>query len=298
MKVAETLDARSTMRSEESTRPTRSRGIQVRSLPTERRLAIAAERTARRRSTMQYLIAADVTTARRLMAMSPQMLSLTGFITATVAKIAAEHPAVHAYRDWRGRLITHRHVDIMIPVRTRQAPRTVLHVVRDADERDVAQISAELLAAENPPVTDTFGRLPLSALASTPGLVRAAYAVLDRSVRLRQRIGTVMISTAGMHDVGEAFGVPAPSLMPLHVVIGSLSGRPHQTGNRIERHEILNLTLVLDHGVVDEAQAAEFATRLCSAIEAAEVLHPLPSRKPWREPTSVGALPHSTGAWV
>lgn len=274
------------MRSEQSSRPARTRGIEVHPLPTERRLAIAAERTARRRSTVHYLMTADVTTARRLMAMSPQTLSLTGFITATVAKVAAEHPEVHSYRDWRGRLIVHRHVDVTVPVRAGHESRGVLHVVRDADRRDVAQISAELFAAEASPAADVFGRLPL--LASMPGLVRAAYAVLDRSVRLRQRIGTVMVSTAGMRDVGDTFGMPAPSLMPLHVMIGSLNGRPHQTGNVIERHEILNLTLVLDHGVANEAQAAEFITRLCSAIEAAEVLHPLQSRKPWREAAPVG----------
>ena len=269
------------MRSEEDNRSALARGIEVRPLPTARRLAIGADRAGRHRSTMHYLMRADVTAARRLMAMSPETLSLTGFVTASVARVAAEHPTVHAYRDWRGRLIVHRHVDVMVPVQAERESRTVPHVVRDADQRDVTRTSTELLAAESASTAGVFERFPL--LARTPGLVRTVYTVLDRSVRLRQRMGTVMVTTTGMHDIGEAFGVPASTLMPLHVVIGSVSGCPHQAGNVIERHDILNLTLVFDHGLVGEAEAARFATRLCSAIEHAEVLHPLRTRKPWRQ---------------
>jgi pyruvate/2-oxoglutarate dehydrogenase complex dihydrolipoamide acyltransferase (E2) component len=224
---------------------------------------------------MHYLMTVDVTAARRLMAMAPETLSLTGFVTVSVARAVAAHPVVHAYRDWRGRLVTHRYVDVMVPIeaRTERGPRVVPHVVADADLRDVAEVSTELLSTEDSPSTGAeqlFGDLP--GLTRIPGLIRAVYAVRDRSVRLRRRSGTVAVTTTGMRDIGETFGVPEPALMPLQVVIGSLSACPHQTGNLIERHEILNLTLSFDHDLVGGAEAAEFATGLCSTIERAEVL--------------------------
>lgn len=258
-----------------TTTPTRKRGVEFSPLPTARRLAIGAERAGRRRAALHYLMTADITTARRLIAMSPDTLSLTAFLTASVARTAARHPMAHAYRDWRGRLVTHRHVDVAVPVETLtdHGPHPVPHVVADADLRDIAEISAELLTAKYSPMAGAarfFEHRP--GLARVPGLLRAMYAVQGRSVRLRQRIGTVAITNTGMYDVGETFGVTTPALMPLQVTFGSICAAPHQTSNFIERHEILNLTLTFDRGLVGEDVAAAFATDLCHAVEHAEVL--------------------------
>jgi pyruvate/2-oxoglutarate dehydrogenase complex dihydrolipoamide acyltransferase (E2) component len=225
---------------------------------------------------MHYLLTADVTAARRLMAMSPRTLSLTGFVAVAVARAAAEIPVVHSYRDWRGRLVSHRHVDVLVPIETQteHGPRTVPHIVPNADTRDVAEVSKELLAAKETPAPGILEGLPR--LAGIPGLVRAAYTALDRSVRLRQQIGTVMVATTGLRDIGEGFGVAAPSLMPLQVVIGSMCPQPHQTGNHIEQHEMLNLTLTFDGAIVGNSQASHFAMRLCAAIEHADALQPQP----------------------
>ncbi|GAA2006795.1 hypothetical protein [Catenulispora subtropica] len=273
------------MRPEEPVAPMRARGIETRRFPAAGRLAIAAERACRHRTAMHYLLTADVTAARRLMAMSPQTLSLTGFVTASVARTVAETPVVHAYRDWRGRLVTHRHVDVMVPIEQRSGggSRIVPHVVADADARDITEISTELLAVGDTPTTGVLGALPL--LPRVPGLARAASTLLDRSVRQRRHVGTVLVATSGMRDIGEAFGVaasPLAPLMPLQVVIGSVCPHQHRTSNIIEQHEILNLTLTFDRSIVSTAQAARFATRLCSALEHAEVLqaHGIAPRQP------------------
>src|SRR4051812_24438797 len=106
------------MRPEESSAPIPARGIDIQPFPTAARLALGAGRACRRRNAMHYLLTADVTAARRLMAMSPRTLSLTGFVAVAVARAAAEIPVVHSYRDWRGRLVSHRHVDVLVPIET------------------------------------------------------------------------------------------------------------------------------------------------------------------------------------
>jgi pyruvate/2-oxoglutarate dehydrogenase complex dihydrolipoamide acyltransferase (E2) component len=50
-------------------------------------------------------------------------------------------------------------------------------------------------------------------------------------------------------------------------VVGSISRKPAVVGDRIEPREILNLTVVFDHDVVDGAPAARFVGRLVEAIE-------------------------------
>lgn len=260
------------MRSMATGTPTRTRGIDAQRLPAAARLTIAAQHASPHRSVLHCLLTADVTTARRLMAMAPQTSSLTAFVTAAVARVAAETPTVHAYRDWRGRLITHRHVDVMVLTNEAQGDeqRAVAHLIRDADIRGLTEVRTELRRTPGPSETaDLYG---LPHLPAVPGLARAAFTVLNRSVRLRRRVGTVMISFTGMDDTGDAFSLATPSLTPLQVTVGSLRPHPHQTSNLIEQHEVLNLALSFDGDIVSGHQAARFARRLCSAIEHAEVL--------------------------
>jgi pyruvate/2-oxoglutarate dehydrogenase complex dihydrolipoamide acyltransferase (E2) component len=61
---------------------------------------------------MHGLLEVDVTEARRQLGDHDPPLSMTAFVIAAVARAVAVHPEVHAYRNWRGRLIRHRHVDV------------------------------------------------------------------------------------------------------------------------------------------------------------------------------------------
>jgi pyruvate/2-oxoglutarate dehydrogenase complex dihydrolipoamide acyltransferase (E2) component len=102
----------------------RPRRFEVRPFPSNRRLVTAAMRAGRRKMPMYGLIDVDVTTANRLLAGHDPPSSLTAFVVASVARAAAAHPEVHAYRNWRGQLITHHHVDVgtMVEISTPQGP--------------------------------------------------------------------------------------------------------------------------------------------------------------------------------
>lgn len=80
----------------------------VRPFPGSRRLVTAAVRAGRRIVPMHGLIDVDITAARRLLAERAPPLSVTAFVVASLGRAAAAHPEVHAYRDWRGRLVQHR----------------------------------------------------------------------------------------------------------------------------------------------------------------------------------------------
>ncbi len=257
----------------------RERAVTVRPFPSERRLVTAAVRAGRRIQPMHGLVDVDITLARSLLARNDPALSLTAFIVASLGRAAAAHPRVHAYRDWRGRLIEHRHVDVqtLIEVPTPQGPFGLVHVVRDADLRTVAEISAELRAVRHDPATTTSGRL-LGTVGPTlgriPGLYRVMYAVLSRSRRLRLATGTVQVSAVGMFGAGGGFAVAPPTLASLLVVVGGSSKRPRVVDDRICIRDVVDLTITVDHNVVDGAPATRFAAELQTLLQSAAVLAP------------------------
>jgi pyruvate/2-oxoglutarate dehydrogenase complex dihydrolipoamide acyltransferase (E2) component len=250
----------------------RARGVEVFPFPSSRRAVTAAVRVGRRIVPMHGLLEVDVTEARRLVDQHRPPLSMTALVIAAVARAVAAHPEVHAYRDWRGRLVRHRHVDVqtLVEVATGQGPFGLVHVVRDADIRDAADMSAELGAVKADMSSTGTGRAlqRLAPLAGrVPGLFPALYAAMSRSMRAHELAGTVQVSAVGMFAGGAGFAIAPPTLASVLVVVGGLSRRPRVVGEQIVVRDVLDLTVTIDHNVVDGAPATRFAADLRRRIE-------------------------------
>jgi pyruvate/2-oxoglutarate dehydrogenase complex dihydrolipoamide acyltransferase (E2) component len=254
----------------------------TRRFPSSRRLVTAAVRAGRRIMPMHGLFDVDVTTARRLLSEHEPPLSLTAFIVASIGRAAAAHPQVHAYRDWRGRLVEHSYVDVqtVIEVPTVQGPFGLVHVVRDADIRSVADISAELRAVKEHSDTTTSGRL-LTTLGPTlgrvPGLYPLMFAGMSRSRRVHRATGTVQVTAVGMFAGGGGFAIAPPTLASLLLVVGGMSRRPRVIDDRVEVRDVLDLTMTIDHNVVDGSPATRFAADLRQALHTAAALPDSPA---------------------
>ena len=245
----------------------RLRGVDVLPFTTSRRAVTAAVRAGRRIVPMHGLLDVDVTEARRLLADHRPPLSITAFVVAAVARSVAAHPEVHAYRDWRGRLVRHHQVDVqtLVEVQTGQGPFGLVHVVRNADIRDVADISAELRGVKADVSSTTTGRALQRlgpAAGRVPGLFPALYAVMSRSVRAHELTGTVQVTAVGMFAGGGGFAVAPPTLASVLVVVGGLSRRPRVVDDDVAVRDVLDLTVTIDHNVVDGAPATRFGADL------------------------------------
>jgi pyruvate/2-oxoglutarate dehydrogenase complex dihydrolipoamide acyltransferase (E2) component len=221
---------------------------------------------------MHGLLEVDVTAARRLLATADPPLSMTAFVVAAVARAVAAHPEVHAYRDWRGRLVRHRHVDVqtLVEVPTAQGPFGLVHVVRNADVRDVPDIGTELRGVKADPMTTPTGRAlqRFAALAGrVPGLFPAMYAVMSRSVRARELTGTVQVTAVGMFAGGGGYAIAPPTLASVVVVVGGISRRPRAVDEEVVVRDVLDLTVTIDHNVVDGAPATRFGADLRHRLE-------------------------------
>jgi pyruvate/2-oxoglutarate dehydrogenase complex dihydrolipoamide acyltransferase (E2) component len=241
-----------------------------RPFPAERRIVLGGLRSGKRMATMTALVHVDVTEAwERIRA---EELSSTAFVLACVGRAVAAHPEVHAYRGWSGRLVVHRHVDIatMVEVATPDGVFPLAHPVHDTDNRSVSEISAELLAVRRDPSSGESGRLLQrcgSRVGQLPGLIGMMYLAARHSTGVRRRIGTVTASSVGMMMGGSGFAIGTPTVSTLTVIIGGASERPWVIDGSITVRMILDLTVQIDHRVVDGAPAARFGATLRQLLE-------------------------------
>jgi len=219
---------------------------------------------------MTALVQVDVTEAwARLDAVDA---SPTAYVLACVGRAVAAHPEVHAYRDWLGRLATHPQVNIatMVEVPSTTGVFPLAYVVRSTEERSVGEMSTELRNVKTRPGSTEYGWLMERwgrAAGWVPGFPWLVYFVSRRSTTVRRRIGTVAVSSVGMMLGGSGSVISVMSLASLQVLVGGATDRPWVVDGEVAVRRVLDVTVQIDHRVVDGGPAARFGSALRRLLE-------------------------------
>ncbi len=232
-----------------------------------------------RRHMVHALLELDVTRARELIrereASAGERLSFTAFVVASLARAIDADRRLHAYRDWRGRLVLFDEVDVATLVESEVDRVAIPHVIRAANRRTVREIHDEIRRVQAAPAASAQRSGRLARLSPfVPGWLRRLFLrALRRNPHwLKRTAGTAIVTAVGMFGMGAGWAVPIVPLHTLCLTVGGITRKPGVVEGRIEPREYLALTASLDHDVVDGAPAARFASRLRELVEGAEVL--------------------------
>jgi pyruvate/2-oxoglutarate dehydrogenase complex dihydrolipoamide acyltransferase (E2) component len=259
--------------------PPTSPGFEISPFAAERRAITAALEVGARRHTVHALLEIDVTQARqRLRALAEETgerLSFTAFVVACVARAIDRNRLLHAYRDWRGRLVLFDDVDVVALVESEANRVAVPHVLRAANRRTVRELHDEIHRVRSSPASSrqASGRLmKLSRLAPASVIGLFLRVVRRRPQWLKRTSGTTLVTSLGMFGSGFGWGIGIVPLHTLAVTVGAVALRPGVVDGRVEIREHLALTLSIDHDIVDGAPAARFAAELRALLEGADGL--------------------------
>lgn len=256
--------------------------FEARPFPRERRDIVDALEVGVRRHMVHALLEIDVTRARQLIrdrqASAGERLSFTAFVVASLGRAVDADKRLHAYRDWRNRLVLFDEVDVVTLVESEVDEVAIPHVVRAANRKTVREIHHEIRRIQaEPGASAQRSGLLVRLSAFTPGFLRRLFfRVLRRDPHwLKRTAGTTVVSSVGMFGIGAGWGVGIVPLHTLCLTVGGIARKPGLVDGRVEPREYLSLTASVDHDVVDGAPAARFAKHLRELIEGAAVLRDL-----------------------
>ena len=229
---------------------------------------------------MYGLLEVDVTMARQFIAeqktRTGEALSFTGFLAFCLARAVDENKEVQAYLKGRKQLIRFGdvHVGIMVERKIGEKRSLMGYVIRGANRKTCMEIHQEIRSAQSEPVPPGRG-VPTwfsTALLLPWPLSKLSKALMGAVMRHDPKIrvstsGTVFITSVGMFGKGHSGWGIATTPHSLGLVVGSITWKPAVVEGRIEPREILNLTVLFDHDVVDGAPATRFVRRLVELIE-------------------------------
>jgi hypothetical protein len=148
------------------------------------------------------------------------------------------------------------------------------HVIQAANRKPYREIHQEIRAVQSTrspsgEAAPAWFRSAISLPWPLSGLFKALLSMAKRRdpTIVASMLGTVGITAVGMFGKGQSGWGLAPTSHSLDLIVGSMAWKPAVVGDRIEPREMLNLTVVLDHDVIDGAPAARFARRLVELIE-------------------------------
>lgn len=254
----------------------------------------------RRRHHIPMLLELDVTHARnalRIMkAQTGQSISFTGWIVKCLAQAVSEHPQMHALRQGRRKLVLFHDVDVTVAIeravgRSHDAESLPMpYVIRRANEKSLAEIHAEIRAAQQTPIT--AGEVQVGAPRAVwltrlftllPKVARdlLVWRRLQRDPFLAKRMmGTVSVTAIGMMGHGGiGWGIPI-GLHPLLVAVGGIAQRAALVDGHLCAREYVGLTVLFDHDVTDGAPVARFIGRLQELMGSGYGLEDAPRSEP------------------
>jgi hypothetical protein len=231
---------------------------------------------------MYGLLEVDVTVARQFIAehkrRTGETLSFTGYLTFCLARAVDENKSVQAYLKGHKQLVLFDDVDVGMTIERQingtRAP--IGHVIRRANYKTFLEIHQEIRSVQSQPVPPNKG-VPswLRSILLLPWPLPTLFITLLRGMRRRDPTGpagivrtggTVAVSAVGMFGQKSGWGF-LPTPYSLMLIVGGIARKPAIVDDRIEPRELLSLTVIFDHDVVDGAPAARFVKRLVELIE-------------------------------
>ena len=157
-------------------------------------------------------------------------------------------------------------------------PFPSLLVIRKANEKSLQELHDEIRAAQYPDKDDiltSMSKKQINMLFSLPLFIRKL--VFWRRLRrnpfyLKKMNGTVYLNPLGMFAKGIGGWAINLGHHPLIVVIGGISEQPRLIDGNLENREFLNVTLKMDHIILDGAPATRFARKLADLLQTAGFL--------------------------
>ena len=251
---------------------------QLEKIPRMRRFTFDAGYLGRRRHMVHGLLEVDVTESRRIIRQveqeSGEKLSFTAFVIYCLSRAIEQHPHLGAYRDWRNRLVIFDQIWInsMFEVEKEGKRFPMPHIFRAANQKSLLEIHQEMRHSQSQPHTTVETKF-LKRFLYLPAFMRRIFYwfVMRMPQYTRQYSGSVLVTAVGMFGQGGGWAITLPNFT-LTVVVGGISKKPGVIKDEIAIREYLDLTLSIDHDIVDGAPAARFAQSLRELLESASGL--------------------------
>ncbi len=232
-----------------------------------------------RRHHIPALIEVDVTDGRkriRELKRGGRRISFTAWLLKLIAGTIKDHEDVAAFLRGKSELIIFDDINISMIVEMSSDGHKIPipFVFQKVQEHSVESITKQIQDAKSGDLLGVVGSKKLELLYYyLPGFLRRIFwRFMLKSPRFAfGRMGNVAVTSLGMMGNANGWFIPI-SVHPVCFGIGKVSKKAKVIEERVEIREILNITVLMDHDVIDGAQMARFISDFTRRVESSNGL--------------------------
>ena len=254
----------------------------IKKFPSSRQFTFDVGKIGLKKHHIKALIEIDVTDSRKKIKDKRNetgiRISFNSWLFKCIGRAVYEHKQVQAIRKGKNKLFIFNDIDMSIVVEKRVNGELVPIplVIRNINKISITDIYNEIEQAKNKVIGNEKDYVieknrkkePIKIFALLPQFIRLFFwkIFLSNPVRVKKMMGTVIVTSVGM--IGKVHGWIIPySIHPVCFALGSIVKKPGIVNNNIEIREFLEMTILIDHDVIDGAPSARFVARLSELIE-------------------------------
>lgn len=230
------------------------------------------------------LLEFDVTESRkRLHDLRKNGVNVTfnAWIIKAIGSNLQKHPEASAYIYNKKKLILFNDINISILVEKRIGDKKVPIpvVIEKTNQKTALDIAAEIEQAKNQElsvsdiVINRSSNLPERLYYHMPGFIRRyVWKLMLRNPKLAyKKMGNAVVTSVGMMGKINGWFIQK-SVHPISFGIGSVLKKAVVIDNQIKIREVLNMTILIDHDVIDGAPMVRFLNDLTRSLENGEFI--------------------------
>ena len=205
-----------------------------------------------------------------------ESISFNAWLIKVISNVIHDHPEAAGFLKGKRKLIIFKDVNISMVVEKKVGDERVPIplVIEKTNEKSAREISAEIEKAKSRSFSgneivlhkrpDFFER----SYYYLPGFLRRAFwrILLGNPKAAYRAMGNVVITSVGMMGKLNGWFIHR-SVHPISFGIGSILKKPVVVNNEIKIREILNMTILVDHDLIDGAPMVRFLNDLTWQIE-------------------------------
>jgi pyruvate/2-oxoglutarate dehydrogenase complex dihydrolipoamide acyltransferase (E2) component len=203
-------------------------------------------------------------------------VSFNAWLIKAIAAVLEKYPEAAAYLYNKKKLMIFEDINVSVIVEKKigETKVPIPLVIEKANKKTAAGISGEIEAAKNQELKK--GDIVLKKKSSVyerlyyrlPGFIRRLFwKILLKNPKAAYRtMGNVSVTSVGM--IGKVNGwFIHKSVHPISFGVGSVLVKPVVINNEVKSREILNMTILVDHDLIDGAPMVRFLGDLTEFIE-------------------------------
>ena len=203
-------------------------------------------------------------------------VSFNGWLIKVIGSVLKNHPEAAAYIYNKKRLIIFNDINVSMIVekKTGDSKVPIPLVIEKTNQKTIVEITHEIENAKNQQLNSDDIVLKKQSTSyqklyyHLPGFLRRLFwkFLLKNPKTAYKTMGNVAVTSIGMMGKINGWFIHK-SVHPISFGVGSILKKPVVIYNEIKIREILNMTILVDHDVIDGAQMVRFLNDLTNYIE-------------------------------